>query len=412
MKRVVITGLGMVAPTGDTINNAWNAALECKSAVGKITLFDASALKVQIAAEVKNFDCTSVVGAKDARRMTRFIQFAAVAANQAIEDAGLDNTSGDRGRYGCAIGVGMGGLSLIEESSQMLREKGERRVSPFVIPYIIPNMAAGYVSIKFDLKGPNICHTTACSSGTHSIGESFRLIQEGRADVMVCGGSESTISPLGIASFTACKALSSNNAEPELASRPFDKDRDGFVMGEGAGIMVLEELEHARKRGADIYAEVVGYGLSGDAYHITAPPCGGEGGARAMKGALENAKLNADDVDYINAHGTSTSLNDQYESEAIQSVFKEHAKNLSISSTKAVTGHCIGAAGGIEAIYTTLAIRNAVVPPTANLRHVDPSLPALDFTPNQPKSRPIRSALSNSFGFGGTNATIALKRFS
>ncbi len=409
MKRVAITGLGMVAPTGNDVKRAWDAALHAKSGTGRISLFDASSLRVQIAAEVKGFDASSIIEPKDLRRLERFILFATGAAHEALQDAGLEKS--ELGELaGCSIGVGMGSISAIEAASKLMDTKGERRLSPFFIPYTIPNMAAGYVSMQYNLKGPNLCPATACASGTHAIGEAYRYIKEGRADIMVSGGAESTISPLGIAAFTACKALSCNNDEAESASRPFDATRDGFVMGEGAGILILEDMEHARRRGARIYAELIGYGLSADAYHITAPPAQGEGGQRAMRMALDSAKLNPEDVDYINAHGTSTSLNDQYESEAILAVFGESAKRLHVSSTKGVTGHCIGAAGGIEAVYSTLAVHHNVVPPTAHLNTSDPQC-TLNYAPNQAVEKQVQVALSNSFGFGGTNATIAIKSF-
>lgn len=407
MRRVVVTGLGMVSPVGNNVQDSWKRALQGESGVTKISFFDPSDLKVQIAAEVKDFDPSSVIGKKDQARLTRFIQFAAVAAHEAIEESGLD-TSVNSERIGCSIGVGMGALACIEESTRVLDEKGEKRISPFFIPYTIPNMAAGYVSILKNLKGPNICPTTACASGTHGIGEGFRLIKDGHADAMICGGSESTISKLGIASFNALKALSTHNEEPSVASRPFDKNRDGFIMGEGAGILVLEGMESAQKRDAKIYAEVVGYGLSGDGHHITAPAPQGEGGQRCMKMALETGGLKPEDVDYINAHGTSTKMNDQYESEAIMAVFGDHAKKLSISSTKGVTGHCIGGAGGIEAIFSILAIHHNTVPPTANLHEQDELCP-LDYTPNEAVEKRVSVALSNSFGFGGTNATVAFR---
>lgn len=409
MKRVVITGLGTVAPTGNNVASAWNAAIEARSGVDRIKSYDPSGQRVQIAAEVKDFDPSLYFEAKDLRKIPRFIQFAVAAASEAFEDASL-SAGQVNPKYGCAIGVGMGGLASIEESTRVLDEKGEKRLSPFFIPYAIANMASGLVSLRLGLQGPNICPTTACASGTHAVGEGMRYIREGRADLMVCGGAESVISSLGIGSFAALKALSQRNDDPKHASRPFDLDRDGFVMGEGAGILVLEELEHAKSRGARIYAEVIGYGLSGDAFHITAPPPGGEGGQRAMLEALRDGRLRTDEVDYINAHGTSTKLNDQYESEAILKVFGPNAQKMHISSTKGVTGHCIGAAGGIEAIYTALAIYNHVVPPTANYTTVDPSC-SLNYTPNQAVEKRIDVALSNSFGFGGTNATIALKSF-
>lgn len=407
MRRVVITGLGMVAPTGSCVEECWSSAIEALSGIRPITLFDPKELKVKIAGEVKNFDPSHILDIKEQRKLTRFVQFAVVASQEAFIDSGIEVASRAH-RVGCSIGVGMGALDAIEASTRILDEKGERRISPFFIPFTIANMGAGYVSIHLGLKGPNMCPTTACSSGSHAIGEAFRYIQSGMADAMVCGGAESTISPLGISSFTALKALSTSNDDPATASRPFDLDRDGFVMGEGAGILVLEEYEAAKKRGAKIYAEIVGYGLSGDAHHITSPSPQGEGGQRCMKMALDSAGLAPSDIDYINAHGTSTKLNDWYETQAIEGVFGSHSKRVSISSTKGVTGHCIGAAGGIEAIYTALAIHHSVVPPTANYQTPDPDC-HLDYTPNHAREKKIKAALSNSFGFGGTNATLAFR---
>lgn len=410
MRRVVITGLGIVAPTGNNVEDAWVAALEGRTGVGRISSFDPSSLKVQIAAEVKNFVAQGLSDAKDERRMSRFVLFAAAAAQQAMTDSGL-NTEKNAERYGCIVGVGIGGLPDIEENAYTLRDRGEKRISPFFIPYAIPNMAAGYLSIVHNLKGPVLCPTTACASGTHSIGEGFQAIRHGSIDAALCGGAESSICPLGISSFTALKALSARNDQPEKASRPFDLERDGFVMGEGAGVVVLEELEHARRRGANIYAEVVGYGLSGDSYHITAPPERHEGAYRCMEMTLKSAGLNREDVQYINAHGTSTKLNDQYESEAILDLFQDYAKKIPISSTKGVTGHCLGAAGGIEAVYTALSVNRGIIPPTANYEIPDPSCP-LDYVPKEARQSKINVALSNSFGFGGTNATIAIRKFS
>lgn len=409
MKRVVVTGMGMVAPTGLNVSEAWANALDCKSGIGPISQFDASKLPVKIAGEVKGIEAAEYVDAKEVSRTTRFVLLSLAAAKEAIESSGIDKQKTGN-RFGCSIGVGMGALRDIEETAMVLNDKGFKRVSPFFIPYAITNMAAGVVSIKYGLQGPNLCTTTACASGSHAIGEAFDLIQKGVADIMMAGGAEAVISPLGIASFNALKALSKQNDNPHCASRPFDKDRDGFVMGEGAGLLILEEYEHARKRGADIVCEIVGYGLSGDAHHITAPPPSHEGGKRCMAMALETGGISLDEVDYINAHGTSTKLNDLYESEAIKSLFGAHGKNLSVSSTKGVTGHCIGAAGGIEAVYTALALKNQLVPPTANLDECDTQV-GLDYVAHDPKQKRIRYALSNSFGFGGTNATIALKDF-
>lgn len=410
MRRVVVTGLGMIAPCGNTVADAWTAALEGRSGVKPITHFDASDLTVKIAATVTNFEIGDTLEPKEARRVTRFVQFAVGAAKQAMIDAGIIGLTESRDHWGTSIGVGIGGIEEIENNKLILENQGPRRISPFFMPYCITNMAAGLVSRTFGLKGPNICTTTACTSGTHGVGEAFLYIRGGMADLMVCGGAESAISKLGVAAFAALKALSTHNDHPEEASRPFDKNRDGFVMGEGSGVLVLEELEHAKKRGAKIYAEVVGYGMSGDAHHITAPPAEGEGAQRCMRQALQTACINADQVDYINAHGTSTELNDKYESQAIGHVFGHHAKSVSISSTKGVTGHCLGAAGGIEAVYTALAVHHSLIPPTANLRTPDPECP-LDYTPLVARQRKVRYALSNSFGFGGTNATIVMKSF-
>jgi 3-oxoacyl-[acyl-carrier-protein] synthase II len=416
MRRVVVTGLGMVAPCGVGTRAAWEAALAAKSGVGPITRFDPADLSVKIAAEVKDFSVGDALEAKEARRTTRFVQFAVVAAREALLDARLAvdpeaPPSPERERYGVSIGVGMGAIEEIEANTLILKESGPRRVSPFFMPYTISNMAAGVVSRIGALRGPNVCTTTACTSGTHGVGEAFLYIRAGMADVMVAGGAESAISKLSVAAFAAMKALSTNNESPSEASRPFDKNRDGFVMGEGAGIVVLEELEHAKKRGATIYAEMVGYGMSGDAHHITAPAPEGEGAQRCMRQAIATGNIPLDQVDYINAHGTSTELNDKYESAAIGKVFGPHAARVSVSSTKGVTGHCLGAAGGIEAVFTVMAIHEGVVPPTANLKTPDPECP-LDYTPLVPKKRLIRYALSNSFGFGGTNGTVAFKRFS
>ncbi len=410
MRRVVITGLGMVAPTGNCVQDAWKAALACRSGAGRITSFDLDAwpdLTVHIAAEVKNFDPTIALSLKEARQATRFVQLTAVAMHEAVGDSGLDLT-GNTDRYGCSIGVGLGAFGDIELEAQRFKERGPRRVSPLMIPYAIPNMAAGFGAIAENLRGPNFCTATACASGTHAIGEAWMHILFDNADVMVAGGSEASTSPMSIACFAKMRALSTRNEDPAAASRPFDADRDGFVMGEGSGSIVLEELEHAKRRGARIYAELVGYGLSCDAYHITSPPAEGEGAARCIQMALRNIPI--DEVDYINAHGTSTQVNDAIESTAIETVFGPRAQKLSISSTKGVTGHCLGAAGAIEAVYTSLAVHQGVIPPTANLDRPGP-LCNLDYTPKEPRERKIRYALSNSFGFGGHNACIGFKRY-
>jgi 3-oxoacyl-[acyl-carrier-protein] synthase II len=410
MRRVVVTGLGLVSPVGLDVKSSWNEAVAGRTGVQKITLFDSSPLSVHIAAEVKNFSSAHVLDSKEENRATRFCRFAVVASKEALVDSGLDYQNSNTERWGASIGVGLGALDYIESSAQILKEFGPKRISPFFLPYTIPNMAAGMTSKYFNLKGPNICTTTACASGTHGVGEAFQYIAKNMADVMVAGGAESAISPLGITSFQVMKALS-RNEDPSKASRPFDLNRDGFVMGEGCGTVVLEELEHAKKRGAKIYAEIVGYGLSGDAYHITAPAPDGEGGKRCMEMAIKGGNVPKNEVDYINAHGTSTKMNDHFESIAIGNVFGDHAKAISVSSTKGVTGHCLGAAGGIEAVFSVLAIHHSLVPPTANLETPDPDCP-LDYTPGQAKERKIRYALSNSFGFGGTNASIIFKKFS
>jgi len=409
MRRVVVTGLGLVTPCGNDVETTWDAVIHARSGIARIAKFDASDLSVQIAAEVKDLDASAVFDVKEARRTSRFVQLAAVASREAYADAGLAEHPLNRDRWGVSIGVGMGGIEGIEESTIILLEQGPRRVSPFFMPYTIANMGAGVVSRLLDMRGPNICTTTACTSGTHGVGEAFLYIRNNMADVMVAGGAESAISRLSIAAFASMKALSTNNDNPQEASRPFDFNRDGFVMGEGAGILVLEEYEHAKRRGAKIYAELVGYGMSGDAHHITAPAPDGEGAQRCMRMALEVGGIALDQVDYINAHGTSTGLNDKYESAAIAKVFGAHASKMSVSSTKGVTGHCLGAAGGIEAVLTVMAMHKSVIPPTANLRTPDPECP-LDYTPLKARERSLRYALSNSFGFGGTNGTVAFKR--
>ena len=405
MRRVVVTGLGLVAPTGVGVASAWHTTLQGKSSIQKISLFDTFALPVHIAGEVKGFDATDVMGPKVARQSSRFVQFACVSAREALLDAGYEATLHGH-KCGCIIGVAIGGLGEIEESAVLLRERGASKVLPHTLPYSLPNMASGVVAIQEELYGPNLAVASACASGTHAIGEAARHIRHGEVDMMLAGGAEAAICPLSIASFAKIGALSRRNDEPELASRPFDADRNGFVMGEGCGLLVLEELEHAQRRGAKIYAELVGYGLSADAHHITKPKLGGVGLADCMRSAMREGKLRPEDIDYINAHGTSTEVNDALESEAIQAVLGPHAFTTSISSTKGATGHCLGAAGGIEAVYTVLAIRDGIVPPTANYEKLDPACP-LDYTPKKAKERVVRYALSNSSGFGGQNACIA-----
>lgn len=409
MRRVVITGLGMVAPTGIGVHNAWEAVLSGKSFVGKTTLCRTDNLPVSIAAEVRNFDASPLLGSKVARQTSRFVQFACQAAQETVEHSGYDLEKHGQ-RCGCFIGVAIGGLGEIEESACILKEQGWLKVSPHVLPYALPNMASGVVAIRHKMYGPNVAVVTACASGTHAIGAAAMHIRKGEADMMLAGGAEAAICPFSITSFARIKALSRRNDAPELASRPFDLNRDGFVMGEGCGLVMLEELDHAKNRGAEIFAELIGYGLTADASHFTSPAPHGEGLERCMNNALKDAQLETAQIDYINAHGTSTEANDSLESEAIQSVFGSNAAQLSISSTKGATGHCLGAAGGIEAVYTIMAIRAGLVPPTANYETPDPKCP-LDYTPVTPRERKIEFALSNSSGFGGQNGCLVFKRF-
>ncbi len=410
MRRVVVTGVGAVTPCGLSVEESWRAAVAAETGVRKITLFDASEFPVQIAAEVKNFSIGDILDLKEARRTSRFVQFAVKASYEAMLDAGLPSLpEHEQVRSGVIIGAGIGGVGEIEHNSVVLKEQGHRRVPPLFMPYAIANMASGVVGKRFSLKGPTLCPATACASGTHAIGEAFLMIRAGISDLIIAGGVEAGIAPLPIAAFASMKALSTRNDAPELASRPFDAQRDGFVMGEGAGVLVLEDFEHAKKRGAKIYAELSGAGWSGDAYHITAPAPEGEGAQRCMAMAISMAGIAPEQIDYINAHGTSTDLNDRYETLAISHVFKDHAKKISISSTKGVTGHCLGAAGGIEAVFTVKALHHDLVPPTANLTHPDPDC-FLDYTPLKAKARTIRHALSNSFGFGGTNGSLLFSK--
>jgi len=408
-RRVVVTGLGAVTPLGIGVEDTWKNIKEGNSGVGKITKFDASNLPSQIAGEVKNFKPEEFMPAKLTSRVDTFIQYAIAATRMALEDAGLPLSDlGDE--VGVIIGVGMGGVGLIEHYTRVLDERGYRRVTPFFIPMIIPNMAAGQVAILFGAKGPNTAVCTACAAGNHAIGEAFRLIREGKVKAMICGGTESIITPLCVAGFSVMKALSTRNDEPEKASRPFDAERDGFVIAEGCGILILEDLENAQKRGAKIYAELIGYGLNADAYHMTAPSPDGEGAARCMEIALKDAGISAEDVDYINAHGTSTPLNDAAETKAIKKVFKDHAYKLMVSSTKSMTGHLLGGAGGLEAIITVLSLYEGIVPPTINLENPDPECD-LDYVPNQARKADIKVALSNAFGFGGTNACLVFRKW-
>jgi len=409
MKRVVITGIGVVSPVGSDVETFWKNITAGKSGVGKITKFDASEFPVQIAAEVKDFQPEKYLDKREIRRLDPFIQFAVAAAQQAVESSGIDDDSLNKERIGVLIGSGIGGLNTVETQHKILLEKGPRRVSPYCVPMEIINMASGIVSIRHGFKGPNISVVTACATGTHAIGEAYRTILYGDADVMVAGGAESCITPLSVAGFAAAKALSTRNDEPEKASRPFEKNRDGFVMGEGAGVVVLEDYEHAKKRGAPILAEIVGYGTSGDAYHMTAPAPGGEGMARAIKNALKDAGVSPEQIDYINAHGTSTKFNDLYETMAIKSVFGEHAYKLKISSIKSMIGHLLGAAGGVEVVSSILTLTTGVIPPTINYEEPDPECD-LDYTPNEAVEMDVNYVLKNSFGFGGTNACLVLKK--
>ena len=410
-RRVVVTGLGCVSPVGNTVSEAWANLLAGRSGIDKITRFDASAMACQIAGEVKGFELEKYVSTKEARTMDTFIHYGLAAAQQAVEDAGLPFgealAPAVAERIGCVIGSGIGGLPLIENTHAEYMARGARRITPFFVPASITNMVAGHVSMRFGYKGPNLAIVTACTTGLHSIGQGARLIEYGDADVVIAGGSESTVSPLGIGGFAAMRALSTRNNDPATASRPWDKDRDGFVLGEGAGIMVLEEYEHAKARGARIYAEVAGFGMSADAGHMTAPNM--DGPRRAMVAALANAGLNADAVDYLNAHGTSTPLGDVNECNAIKAALGDHAKNMVVSSTKSMTGHLLGGAGGIESVFTVLALHHQKAPPTINIFEQDPDCD-LDFCANTARDMKIDVAMKNNFGFGGTNGTLVFKR--
>ena len=409
-RRVVITGLGIVSPIGNTVSDAWNNIQSGKSGITNITRFDASEFTSQIAGEVKDFDVKEYLSVKDARRMDIFIHYGMAAAIQAIKDAGITEIGNlDAERIGVSIGSGIGGLPMIENTDSAYHAGGARKISPFFIPSTIINMIAGNLSIMYGYKGPNIAIVTACTTATHSIGNSARMIEYGDADVMITGGAESCVTPLAIGGFAAARALSSRNDDPETASRPWDTGRDGFVLGEGAGVLVLEELEHAKRRGATIYAELAGFGMSADAHHMTAPCDDGEGAARCMDIALKNAQINTSEVNYINAHGTSTPLGDIAETIAVKRCFGEHAKNLAVSSTKSMTGHLLGAAGGIEAIFSTLAIHHQIAPPTINIFEQDPQCD-LDYVPNTARDMKIDVAASNSFGFGGTNGTLIFRK--
>ena len=408
-KRVVITGIGAVTPLGNTAKETWQGIIEGKSGVGPLTRLDADQFPAKVAAEVKDFSIEQFVDRKEARKMDRFTHYALAASIEAMNDAGLELDEKTALRTGVWIGSGIGGMETYENQFRTFLDKGVRRVSPFFVPMMIPDMASGQVSIHFGAKGINSCTVTACASGTNSIGDAFKVIQRGDADVMITGGAEAPITNMAVAGFCSNTALTTN-PDPTTASRPFDQNRDGFVIGEGAGIVILEELEHALARGATIYAEVCGYGSTGDAHHITAPAPEGEGAARAMKQAIEDGDVRLEEIGYINAHGTSTPYNDLFETQAIKSVFGEHARELAISSTKSMTGHLLGAAGGIEAIFTALALKEGILPPTINLTTPDPQCD-LDYIPNQARSKDIRAAMSNSLGFGGHNASLVLKKY-
>jgi 3-oxoacyl-[acyl-carrier-protein] synthase II len=408
-RRVVITGMGVVTSLGLGIGAFWESLLAGRSGVGPITSFDASAFTTRFAAEIQDFRPEDFMERKEARRMDRFVQFAVAATRMAMEDAGFAVTPENAGGVGVLIGSGIGGILTIEEQFQVMLEQGPGRISPFFIPKLISDMASGQVSILFGAQGPNSCVVTACATGTHALGDAYHIIRRGDADAMLAGGSEAPISRLGLGGFCAARTLSTRNDDPQRASRPFDLNRDGFVMGEGAGVLLLETLEGARQRGARIYAEVIGYGLSGDAYHITAPAPEGAGAVRAMKMALRNAGLRPEEVDYINAHGTSTELNDKLETAAVKQTFGEHAYRLAISSTKSMTGHLLGAAGAVEAIACALAMDRQAVPPTINYETPDPECD-LDYVPNRARQMTVRTAMSNSFGFGGHNATVVLRK--
>lgn len=407
-RRVVVTGLGLVTPLGTGVDKTWKALCAGESGVSRITKFDPTGYDAQIAGEVRDFDPAQFIEKKEIKKMDTFIHYAVGAAQLAVDDAGLKVAPEEATKVGVYIGSGIGGLGSIEHYHSVLKEKGPGRVSPFFIPMTIINLASGQVAIRIGAKGPNSCAVTACATGNHCIGDAYRLIQRGDADVMVAGGAEAAVTPLGVAGFAAAKALSFRNDEPRRASRPFDKDRDGFVLSEGAGVVVIEELEHARRRGVRIYGEVIGYGMNSDAYHITAPPEEGEGAVRCMELALKDAGIEKDQVGYINAHGTST-MADAIETRAIKSLFGEQAFRIPVSSTKSMTGHLLGAAGGVEAVFSVLALFHGILPPTINLENPDPACD-LDYVPNKARPAAIKVALSNSFGFGGVNACLIFKR--
>jgi 3-oxoacyl-[acyl-carrier-protein] synthase II len=409
-KRVVITGVGMITPIGIGVQESWKGLIAGRPGIRKITRFDASAFSTQIAGEVQGFNPEDYVELKEIKKMDRFIHFAIAATTMAIKDSGLEITDKNAERTGVIVGSGIGGLHTIEHYHSVLLKKGPRKITPFFIPMLVVNLASGQISIKFGAKGPNSAVATACATGSHSIGDAYKIIQRGDADVMIAGGTEAVITPLGIGGFNAMKALSVRNDEPERASRPFDIDRDGFVMGEGSGIMILESLENAMNRGAKIYAEIVGYGMTADAYHITAPSPGGEGAARCMAIAIRDAGVDTSEVNYINAHGTSTRYGDELETDAIKTLFGEKAYKIAVSSTKSMTGHLLGASGGVEAVVSVLSIYHDIVPPTINLDNPDPGCD-LDYVPHKAREMTVNYALTNSFGFGGTNACLLFKKF-
>lgn len=409
-RRVVITGMGLITPLGNDLNTSWDAIKNGKSGIETLDHFDASAFSTQFGGAIKNFDCSEYMEIKEARRMDEFMQYGIAAGVQAINDSGIDISTIDNERAGVAIGSGIGGIKTIEETSIQVKDSGPRKVSPFFVPGSIINMIAGNLSIRYGLRGPNVAVTTACTTGTHNIGLASNIITNNQADVMLVGGAEMSTSPVGLAGFCAARALSTRNDGPQYASRPWDRDRDGFVLSDGAGIMVLEELEHAQKRGANIYAEISGFGMSGDAYHMTAPSEGGAGAALCMANALRSAGMNPDQVDYINAHGTSTPAGDIAETQAIKSVFKDHAYNLAVSSTKSMIGHLLGASGAAEAIVSVLSIRDKVISPTINLDNPDEECD-LDYVPHTTREQSLNVVLSNSFGFGGTNGSLIFSKY-
>jgi 3-oxoacyl-[acyl-carrier-protein] synthase II len=409
-RRVVVTGLGMVTPLGTGVDENWEAACSGVSGIGPITKFDPSGFTCRIAGEVKNFRSEDFLDKRQVRRLDIFIHYALAAARMAMEDSGLKVDASMADRFGCVTGTGLGGLTMIEHFHNVVMTSGPGRISPFFIPGIIANMVPGQIAIEYGAKGPNLSIETACAASCHAVGESFRFIREGIADVMITGGVEAVLTPLALGGFCSMRALSTKNDEPEKASRPFDLERDGFIMGEGSGILIIEELENALERGADIYAEIIGYGLSGDAYHISAPDPEGDGAAKCMKMALDFAGLKPEDLDYINAHGTSTQLNDLSENKAIKRVFGEHAYKLAISSTKSMTGHLLGGAGGVEAVFTSLTIKHGIIPPTINYENPDPECD-LDYVPNVARKAEVKTAMSSSFGFGGTNACLIFRAY-